>query len=323
MSRSLRILYPNAWYHILNRGASRVTIFHDNSDYQIFLNLLAQVHSRYQFEIHAYCLMPNHYHLLIRTPLANLSNGMRHLDSLYTVRHNKKYHKDGALLRGRYKSILVDAENYLLALSRYIHLNPINAGLTRHPAQYHWSSYRFYNRNITSPDWLSTNHILSHFGSLQQKNKYSLFVMKKTDRDLEKFYKKTKLPPILGSDAFRKQVSKTYLQNKKQLTNIPQYKNICRHPSLSQITEAVATYYRIPIDVLYKINRLQGNQPRSIAIYLATEISSLKFKIIADFFQNISESGISQIIRRTNKLISNKTSIANDIANLRKFLLVE
>jgi REP element-mobilizing transposase RayT len=95
----------------------------------MFLDLLLQIHRRYRFEIHAYCLMPNHYHILVRTPLANLSRGMRHLDGLYTQYYNRKYKKDGALFRGRYKSILIDTENYLLRLSRYIHLNPVKAGL--------------------------------------------------------------------------------------------------------------------------------------------------------------------------------------------------
>ena len=112
MSRSLRLLYNNAWYHVMNRGAARATIFHNNSDYQAFINIFDKLHSRYNFEIHAYCLMPNHYHILIRTPLANLSDGMRHLNGLYTSYYNHKYKKDGPLFRGRYKAVLVEEENY-------------------------------------------------------------------------------------------------------------------------------------------------------------------------------------------------------------------
>jgi putative transposase len=156
MSRSLRILYANAWYHVMNRGAAHATTFHDSEDYREFLDILRQTHRRYRFEIHAYCLMPNHYHILVRTPLANLSCGMRHLNGLYTRHYNKKYQKDGSLFRGRYKAILIDAENYLLQLSRYIHLNPVKAHLAEHPNKYPWSSYHFYSKNSKPPEWIYT-----------------------------------------------------------------------------------------------------------------------------------------------------------------------
>lgn len=188
----------------MNRGASRVTTFHDNHDYETFLDLLLQIHRRYSLEIHAYCLMPNHYHVMIKTPLANLDCGMRYLDGVYTQYYNKKYRKDGALFRGRYKAILIDAENYLLRLSRYIHLNPVKTGLVDCPAKYFWSSYQFYGNNVTPPYWLYTNEIRSRFGTVEQKNKYSSFMMEKTDHELEDFYRKTKISPILGSDVFCK-----------------------------------------------------------------------------------------------------------------------
>lgn len=190
MSRPLRLLYENAWYHIMNRGRARAKIFFDDNDYQKFIDLLLQLNRRYCFEIHAYCLMPNHYHLLIRTPMPNLSNGMKHLNSTYTIYHNKKYKKDGALFRGRYKAIVVDAKNYLLRVSRYIHLNPVKASLAEYPNKYPWSSYQFYSQKIDRPDWLYTNQILSCFGNKQQKNKYSLFVIEKTDKELEIFIEK-------------------------------------------------------------------------------------------------------------------------------------
>ena len=96
----------------------------------VFLNLLSEIHRRYRVEIHCYCLMDNHYHLLIRTPLANLSRAMRHLDGIYTQRFNRQTRTDGPLFRGRYKSILVECDNYLLQLSRYIHLNPVQAKIS-------------------------------------------------------------------------------------------------------------------------------------------------------------------------------------------------
>jgi putative transposase len=219
MARPLRILYPNAWYHVMNRGGAHALIFHDSDDYQYFLDLLLQTNHRFRFEIHAYCLMPNHYHILVRTPLANLDRGMQRLDGLYTQYYNKKYHRDGSLFRGRYKSILVDAKNYLLRISRYIHLNPVRANLVKHPRNYNWSSYTFYSTSAAVPDWFYTKEVLSCFGTTQQKNKYALFVLEKTDIELETFYCKVRLLPILGSDPFYKQMVEKYL--KKNIRKIP------------------------------------------------------------------------------------------------------
>jgi putative transposase len=316
MSRPLRVLFNNAWYHVMNRGAAHATIFYNNDDYQTFVNIFQQLHSRYRFEIHAYCLMPNHYHLLVRTPLPNLSEGMRHLNSQYTRFHNLKHKKDGALFRGRYKAILVDAENYLLRVSRYIHLNPVKAGLTSHPSKYRWSSYQFYARKIVPPDWFYTAEILSRFGTKQQKNKYSLFVVEKTDQELETFYRKAKLLPVLGSDIFRKQIDQTILTHMLPIREIPDQKNACFMPDLQKICRLVAEYYHVSPEILYMVSHKKGNLPRTIAIYLAAELSSLKFKTIADFFKNISVAGISQIIFRVNKLKNGIPAINNDLNKL-------
>lgn len=319
VSRPLRILYANAWYHIMNRGASRATIFHNKNDYKIFLDILSKTHKRYGFEIHAYCLMPNHYHILIRTPLANLSRCLQHLDGLYTQYYNRKYKKDGALFRGRYKSILIDAENYLLRLSRYIHLNPVKAKLVKHPLKYCWSSYRFYSKNIAPPDWLYTEETLSRFGAKQQKNKYSLFIMETTDNELENFFRKTKLLPILGSDVFRKQIIETCFDKQTHPREIPNY-NFYIQPSLTHICKIVADYYQTTPETIYITNRIKGNLPRAVAIYLAAEFSGKKFATISDFFKNIGYTGISQVIRRINNFKSYKPSLANDIENLRKLI---
>jgi hypothetical protein len=262
--------------------------------------------------------MPNHYHVLVRTPLANLSRGMRHLDSLYTQYYNRKYKKDGALFRGRYKSVLVDAENYLLRLGRYIHLNPVKAGMVKHPIKYHWSSYQFYSKNVTPPDWLYTKETLSYFGAKQQKNKYSLFIMEKTYHELENFYRKTKLLPVLGSDVFSKQIKEMYLTKQPLSKEISHQKNVCAQPSILNICKIVADYYHVFPETLQIVDRIKGNLPRTIAIYLAAQLSGEKFKNIAGFFKNISYRSIPQVICRINKLKSHTPSLANDIENLYK-----
>ncbi|HEX9756822.1 MAG TPA: transposase, partial [Nitrospiria bacterium] len=121
MSRPLRIEYPDAYYHVMNRGLAYQKIFTDRVDRELFLNLLGECHQMWGIEVFAYCLMGNYYHVLLQTPQANLSRIMRHLDGLYTQRYNRRHHRDGPLFRGRYKAIVVDEESYLLSVVRYIH----------------------------------------------------------------------------------------------------------------------------------------------------------------------------------------------------------
>jgi len=320
MARPLRILFANAWYHVMNRGRSHATIFYDNSDINFFLKLLLQIHKRYRFEIHAYCLMPNHYHLLLRTPLPNLSQSMRHLNSAYTQYFNKKYINDGALFRGRYRAILVDAENYLLQLSKYIHLNPVKAGLVKHPKNYYWSSYRYYSTKIAAPDWLYTKQILNHFGNKQQKNKYSLFVLENSGNELENFYRKARLLPILGTDIFCKIIKDVYLTKQNISKEIPDQKNICITPDLQKICNVVASYYQVSVESLYTTNRIKGNLPRTIAIYLAANASDKTYNIISNHFKNVSYSGVSQIVRRINKTLSSNQALLKNIKSISNLI---
>ena len=124
MGRLIRITYPGAWHHVMNRGLGRQNIFKGNDDYNSFLSILDELTTKFNVELHAYCLMTNHYHLLMYTPDGNISLAMKFMNGVYTQRYNKQHHSDGPLFRGRFKSTLVDRDAYFLPLSRYIHLNP-------------------------------------------------------------------------------------------------------------------------------------------------------------------------------------------------------
>ncbi len=144
MSRPLRIEYPDAWYHVMNRGRRGDPVFRVREDYLSFIELLKETGDMWNLRVGAYCLIPNHYHLLIQTPNANLSRCMRHINGVYTQRFNRNHHLDGQLFRGRYKAILVEGDSYLLELLRYIHRNPLEAGLIEVLDRYPWSSHRGY-----------------------------------------------------------------------------------------------------------------------------------------------------------------------------------
>ena len=166
MTRPLRVLYPGAVYHVTARGNERRRIFRDSADYREFLKQLALVVDRYGFMCHGYCLMGNHYHLLVETPRANLPIGMRHLNGCHTRSFNRRWRRVGHLFQGRYKAELVEKQSYPLELIRYIALNPIRTEppLCPTPEAYAWSSYRVLLGLASRPAWLTIDWALAQFG---------------------------------------------------------------------------------------------------------------------------------------------------------------
>lgn len=174
----MRIEYPGAVYHITSRGNNKSRIFYADDDRTRFLDVLANVIKKYNWICHSYCLMSNHYHLLIETQEANLSQGMRQLNSVYTMRVNKKHNKVGHLFQGRFKGVIVDRKKYLLELCRYIVLNPIRAKMVARPEDYYWSSHRATINDNQRPKFLTTEWVLSQFGKRYDtaRKKYIDFV---------------------------------------------------------------------------------------------------------------------------------------------------
>ena len=163
MARPLRIEFPGALYHLTSRGNARSDIFVDDLDRQKFLDILSSVVYKHRWICHGYCLMGNHYHLLIETPEGNLCRGMRQLNGVYTQAFNRRHGRVGHLLQGRYKSILVEKESYLLELCRYIVLNPVKAEMVNAPEDWAWSSYRATAGLTTAPEFLNTSWVLGQF----------------------------------------------------------------------------------------------------------------------------------------------------------------
>jgi len=163
MSRPIRIEFQNALYHVTARGDRREDIFEDDGDRLMFLANLDQVTTQFNWICHAWCLMDNHYHLLIQTPDGNLSKGMRQLNGVYTQATNRRYRRVGHLFQGRFKAILVDSDTYLLELTRYIVLNPVRAGMVKKPAEWTWSSYRASVGLEPAPVWLAVDGLLAQF----------------------------------------------------------------------------------------------------------------------------------------------------------------
>lgn len=141
MARKVREWFPGAIYHIMARGNYKQNIYREKEDYEVFLYLLEDCRKRYNFKIHSFCLMTNHYHILMETGETEIWKIMKRINHLYAAYYNDKYEFIGHLFQGRYKSCLVKDDAYFLQVSRYIHLNPVKARMVNIPEDYEWSSY--------------------------------------------------------------------------------------------------------------------------------------------------------------------------------------
>src|SRR5262249_37493953 len=304
MARPLRIQYPGAVYHVMNRGGSRQRVFVDKQDYEGFLKTIGEVHDRWPVEVFAYCIMGNHYHMCLRTPEGNLSRVMQHLDELYTQQFNRLHRRDGALFRGRYKAIVLDKDNYLAQVVRYIHLNPVEAGLVREPESYAWSSHRFYLQRSGVPEWLRIEDVMGYFSSI---SRFHEFVLEGNDKALEKFYKNGRQSPVLGDEEFRNGLMEKPIRVGR---GHPRYERVAVRPSIDQVLKALVTNYGLKVEDLMKGKRGKDNEPRKVGMYLAKELYNLKLKEIAAQFGTASYGtvgwachGVASRCKRTQSFV--------------------
>ncbi len=301
MTRPLRIQYPGAWYHIMNRGRRSEKIFCNKDDYEIFLEVLKESAEMWSVRVAAYCLMPNHYHILLQTPAGNISRAMRHINGVYTQRYNKKNFCDGQLFRGRYKSILVEEDNYLLQLVRYIHRNPVTAGIASKPNDYLWSSERGYLSIGKKWNWLHKEFIFSLLtkDKRQWVRQYKKFVSVDNDEKMAGLLERERWPLVLGSEKFIDWVKGRYYTSTFNL-EVPQTKELA--PSGVLIINTVCGFYNISTDQLYVSRRGEFNEPRNVAIFLMRKLRCDSLNEIGRQFQMDKYSSVSSILVRMKKL---------------------
>ena len=317
MPRPLRIEYENAYYHVMNRGAGR-RIFYGEEYYQAFLATLEEAHARFGLEVLAYCLMGNHYHLLVKTPLANLGRAMRHINGVYTQRHNRLRKIDGALFRGRYKAICVEEDSYQLQLSRYIHRNPLVAKMVERLEDYPWSSYPYYISATTKPAWLYTSEIFAQLGAKSKmRQKYRHFVELGNDDELKQFYNKGNQLPYLGSDSFRDWI---YQQREAMLDDVDISKKdlSALRPSIDEIVERVADKFKVDQGDILAGGRLtaKANMARKAAMYLCQQRGDYKLKAIATAFGLKRYGSVSAIIGNFKRDMEGDKALAKKVNRL-------
>ncbi len=274
MARPLRIEFPGALYHITSRGDRRGAIYEDDEDREAFLDVLAEAVERYNWICHAFCLMTDHYHLLIETVEGNLSQGMRHLNGVYTQASNRRHDRAGHLFQGRFKGILVDKDAYLLELSRYIVLNPVRAGMVDMPPQWPWSSYRAMMGQAPSPKWLAVDGLLSQFDSVREeaRQRYQQFV---ADGVGQGIWEGLQQQIYLGGEAFVERMQAKVKIDGDELT-VPQ---VQRRPPAPSIADIAA-----------------GHRGRNAAIVAAYATGAYSYREIAKHF-GVHLATVGRIVR--------------------------
>ncbi|MEA3410862.1 MAG: transposase [Pseudomonadota bacterium] len=311
MARPLRIEFDGAWYHVMNRGQGRRVVFRTDAQREYFLSLLADTTERHNAEWHAYCLMSNHYHLLLRTPEGNLGRIMKHVNGLYTQFYNRVQGSEGPLFRGRYKAILVDADAYWLDLSRYIHRYPLEAGVVTQLPEYRWSSFPGYVGKERVPQWLTTTFILDAIGKRNQRARYAAFVEERPDAALRTFYSMPRISPILGGEQFRDQV----LRGLARDIDRPQLREARCVPSLDRIVTATAHQFGIEEAEIWRKTRGRGSRgpARGVAMYVSQRAGDMTLSEIARSFGLASYASAGSSIRSVRQALKKDKALAKHV----------
>jgi putative transposase len=310
MARQLRIEFPGAFYHVMSRGNGKQPIFVSDEDRHFFISCLGKAYDRYQSIIHAYCLMENHYHLLVETPNAQLSKIMQSVNTTYSVYFNKKHNQCGHLYQGRFKAILVQAEEYGRELGPYVHLNPIRAKLADDPEQYPWSNYREYLGTMPSRPWTSTSLILSSFGTRLAcaRQNYAKYVRSKQRQGMPNPLKGAEASGIIGNPDFVARIKDIFLTDKarEETREIPQLKRLKMRPAMAAVMADA-------LELLGPHNKYA----RNAAIFVIHKKTDYPLREIEAFF-GIGLSAITDICRKTRKELPSNDSLAQAVGELER-----
>jgi len=304
MGRAWRIEYEGALYHLISRGNDGQAIYLNDVDRNLFLDTISEMSERFEVDIFAYVLMPNHYHLLVKTLRANLKKAMQWFGTTYTRRFNNRNLKKGHLFQGRYKSILVQNDAYAVRLSCYIHRNPLRAGIVSRLIDYKWSSYPVYAYGRKSPSWLSTKLILSYFKGIDKHKQYREKVQKYA-REEKRLLEDVRHGMILGTEKFLKRVRKQFLPDIPN-HDLPQQKKLARDIDIDDVLKKSAEILQVDLDKFIQAKRLHGidKHKRDLIVYFLWNRGIMTNEQLGQIF-DISHSGVSHSARRFKKEMLN------------------
>jgi REP element-mobilizing transposase RayT len=320
MARAWRIEYEGALYHVLSRGNQRQEIFADDDDRLLFLSTLADMAGRFEVEVYAYVLMGNHYHLLLRTQRSNLSKAMQWFGATYTSRFNSKYLRSGHLFQGRFKSMLVQNDAYLLRLSYYIHRNPLRAGMVKRLADYRWSSYPAYTYGKHRPEWLNTEVILLQLMNADDRNKAYRANTQKYAIEEKRMWEDLRHGFILGTEQFVERIVERYLPEVPH-REIPQQRKAAR-PTISE-TEVLKAAEALGCDLkgFLKSARVspRETQKRDFLIYLLWQSGGRTNQEIGNVF-GLTYSAVSRRVSIFKKKLSEDKALLRNYERIRAMI---
>lgn len=330
MARKKRVEFPGAFYHVLTRGNNKQKVFKDEQDYKIYLIILRRYHNRYKFTLYAYTLMPNHIHLLIETGVTPLSKIMQGIQQSYTYYFHKKYKSVGHIFQGRYKAILCERETYLLELVRYIHLNPVRAGLVDNADDYPWSSHPVYLGHLEQ-SFVEKEFIFKIFSGNKplSEKKYRQFIGDGVDKGNRDDFYNVIDQLYLGAPEFvesNNQRIKNQMQNKthriEKSLEVLQIKDllITKKKSLPEILKTVSEITKVSPRSIFGSNQEQYvSDARSLFIFIAVREGGITNKSLANFLGR-SPSDISYLIRKIDDRINSDQVVSNQLNKILKIL---
>jgi putative transposase len=321
MARQWRIEFPGALYHVLSRGNGRQNIFLSDDDRHQFLELLEAMSERFNVEVYAYVLMKNHYHLLLKTIDANLSKTMQWFGTSYTRKFNLNNGSCGHVFQGRFKSIIVENDAYLLRLSCYIHRNPLRAGIVERLSEYHWSSYRFYAYKKKSPDWLNTKTLLDQVSGSDRHKAYRIKVQHYSD-ERGRIWEDVKHGLIYGGQDFVSDLKIRFLDNKKE-GELPQYNSMFREFDSELLLNIASRNLGFDLEAARNAKKIGAEEKdkRDLLIYLLWKIGRLSNSEIGAFF-GLTYSAISKRVRVITDRISTEQRLKDKYQTLKSQIKV-
>lgn len=320
MARSLRIIEPDLWHHVMNRGRRGDSIFIDDRDRETFLSLLGECGNRWGVQVAAYCLMSNHYHGLLIDELGNLSRAMRHIDGVYTQRFNLRHGSDGALMRGRFRSRVVQDEGYVAEVVRYIHFNPIDAGLSECAGDYRWSSHRVYLGQDNQP-WCRYREVLAllglEFGA--DAKLFDDFVHERVEAERSEMIREERWSPILGDEEFVAQCrAKVRESNHLNQPEIPEGQRLAA-PDPNAVIDVACEHFGLSRNTLLRGTRGSLNLPRLLTLLECQRMTPASGADLGVLF-GVGPRTVSGLVHRTRALVAKDEASAAELAALRRSL---
>jgi len=298
MSRPLRIQYPGALYHVISRGQERGAIVRDDADREKRLEWLRRTVETYGWRLHAFVQMTNHEHLFVQTPEPNLAAGMQYLNGSYTGYFNRRHGRSGHLFEGRYRGHLVEELGYYLEVSRYIHLNPVRAGIVDRPEKWRWSSYLGYHRARYVLPWVTYDAVLGEFAREENaaRRAYVRFVLAALNQPPASPFAEAVEGLLVGSGEFVERIRKL-LQEKPADKAVPQLEHLRHRPSLDHIGTVVAGHFGQEA-AAWQPGTRSDDASRAVAVFLARRRFGYPSREVAEAFGFRSHGSVRNALKR-------------------------